>query len=131
MSTCHSDLEDIWNKCKQSNSMQDTITCTHNQQAHSAQTWCLTSNSRTQLDKCSRGSRRVPPPGLSHEWPSPFPSWPPSWLFHATAPKTTCANLPQNQFIHFQNTVFTSLPTDGRTRWEHNAWPGRAWSGLA
>jgi len=65
-------------------------------------------------------------------WPWPLSLWPPnslgvtiskvevtflSWSFHLIAPSTTttCADWHQNRFIRFQNIMFTSLATDGRT----------------
>jgi len=65
-------------------------------------------------------------------------SWPPdSWdlLFHAVAPWTACAKWRQNQFICFQNIMFTSLLadewTDRHTHWQYYqvcvrlpVWPG-------
>jgi len=42
----------------------------------------------------------------------PLTSWPESWPFHAPGGWTTRTNLQQNQFIRFQNIMFTSLITD-------------------
>lgn len=57
-------------------------------------------------------------------WPWPWPPDPQCRLFHALAPWTTCTNLHQKWFIHFQNIMFTSLGMDGRTGIKNIMLPG-------